>query len=89
MKPVATPRYGALMPNAPKTPARQIRIGDEWYDFDAAAKSVGTERAAVIRELIAWYLREPGAELPSRPARKVVLEARRARETREREEADK
>lgn len=68
------------MPNAPKTPARQVRIGDEWYDFDGAAKSLGTERAAVIRQLIAWYLREPGAELPERPDRDVVLAARRHRE---------
>jgi len=68
------------MPNAPKTPARQIRIGPEWLDFDAAAKSQGSERASVIRDLIAWYLREPGAKLPARPDREVVLEARRARE---------
>ncbi|MGF2208992.1 hypothetical protein [Streptomyces albidoflavus] len=55
------------MPNAPKTPARQIRIGDEWYDFDAAAKAQGTDRATVIRNFIAWYLRQPGAKLPERP----------------------
>ena len=57
------------MPNAPKTPPRQIRIGAEWYDFDKAAKSMGTERASLIREFIAWYLREPDAELPNRPER--------------------
>lgn len=69
------------MPNAPKTPARQVRIGDElWLDFDAPARSMGTERAAVVRELIAWYLREPGAKLPPRPDREVVLEARKQRE---------
>lgn len=67
MTQVATPAYGGRMPNAPKTPARQIRIGDEWYDFDLAAKAEGTERAAVIREFIAWYLRQPGAKLPTRP----------------------
>ncbi|MFD7554126.1 hypothetical protein ACFV9E_06250 [Streptomyces sp. NPDC059835] len=55
------------MPNAPKTPARQIRIGDAWYEFDAAAKAMGTERATLIREFIDWYLRKPGAKLPSRP----------------------
>ncbi|MFJ6215053.1 hypothetical protein ACIQGZ_17210 [Streptomyces sp. NPDC092296] len=55
------------MPNAPKTPPRQIRIGDEWYDFDTAAKTMGTERATLIREFIAWYLRRPGAKLPQRP----------------------
>ncbi|MEV6791283.1 hypothetical protein AB0M87_04620 [Streptomyces sp. NPDC051320] len=69
------------MPNV--TPPRQIRIGDEWYDFDAAAKSLGTERATVIRELIAWYLREPGASLPARPDREIVLAARQAREEEE------
>ena len=67
MNPVATPRYSSDMPNAPKTPARQIRIGDEWYEFDAAAKSMGTERASVVREFIAWYLRKPGAKMPKRP----------------------
>jgi hypothetical protein len=76
------------MPNAPKTPARQIRLPAElWLDFDPAAKSVGTERAAVVRELIAWYLREPGAKLPARPDREVVLEARAEREAAEAREA--
>lgn len=68
------------MPNAPKTPARQVRIGDTWYDFDAGAKAMGTERAAVIRELIDWYIREPGATLPPRPDRTVIEEARHRRE---------
>jgi hypothetical protein len=27
-----------------------------------------TERATLIRKFIAWYLRKPGAELPTRPA---------------------
>lgn len=70
MQPVATPGYGSGMsPNAPKTPPRQIRIGDAWYDFDAAAKAMDTERAALIRDFIDWYLREPGAKLPKRPER--------------------
>lgn len=68
---VATPEYGLRMPNAPKTPARQIRIGDQWYDFDAAAKAQDTDRATLIREFIDWYLREPGARMPERPARGV------------------
>jgi hypothetical protein len=70
-----------MSPNQPKTPPRQIRIGDTWYDFDAAAKAMGTERAAVIRELIDWYIREPGAKLPPRPDRAVVEAAREARAT--------
>lgn len=68
MTQVATPAYAGRMPNVPKTPARQIRIGDEWYDFDRAAKAQDTERAALVREFIAWYLRKPGAKLPERPA---------------------
>lgn len=68
MNPVATPRYSAGMPNAPRTPARQIRIGDVWYEFDEAAKSMGTERAALVREFIDWYLRKPGAKMPKRPS---------------------
>lgn len=80
MTQVATPGYGQRMsPNAPKTPARQIRIGHTWYDFDAAAKAMGTERAAVIRELIDWYIREPGAKLPARPDRDIVEAARAKR----------
>ncbi|MCI3240267.1 hypothetical protein [Streptomyces spinosisporus] len=55
------------MPNAPKTPARQIRIGDQWYDFDEAAKALGTDRATLIREFISWFLRKPGAKMPERP----------------------
>lgn len=80
MTQVATPGYGSGMsPNQPKTPARQVRIGETWYDFDAAAKAMGTERAAVIRDLIDWYLREPGAVLPKRPDREIVETARKKR----------
>jgi hypothetical protein len=28
---------------------------------------MGTERAALVRQFIAWYLHKPGAELPERP----------------------
>ncbi|MFJ8345055.1 hypothetical protein ACIQ9J_01500 [Streptomyces sp. NPDC094153] len=76
-----------MSPNQPKTPPRQIRIGDTWYDFDAAAKAMGTERAAVIRQLIDWYIREPGAKLPDRPDRGAVVAAREARAKRAAEEA--
>ena len=56
------------MPNAPKTPARQMRISDEdWSDFESAAASRETDRATLVREFIAWYLRRPGAKLPKRP----------------------
>ncbi|MGH3584859.1 MAG: hypothetical protein ACRDQ0_00915 [Pseudonocardia sp.] len=56
-----------MSPNQPKTPPRQIRIGDDWFDFDAAAKAMDTERASLVREFIAWYLKRPGAKLPARP----------------------
>jgi hypothetical protein len=56
-----------MSPNVPKTPPRQIRIGDEWYDFEKAAKAMGTERAAVVREFIDWYISKPGARPPKRP----------------------
>lgn len=50
------------------TTNRVVRIpDDEWDDFGAAA---GTRnRAQVIRDLVRWYLRRPGAKLPERPPR--------------------
>ncbi|MET9950193.1 hypothetical protein ABZ135_01410 [Streptomyces sp. NPDC006339] len=52
------------------TPPRQIRIPNEdWSDFDDAAKAMGSDRAAVVREFIRWYLRRPGAKPPQRPPR--------------------
>lgn len=67
MADVATPGYRSRMPNQPKTPARQMRIGDEWYDFELATKAQDTERAAAVRAFIDWYIRRPDAELPERP----------------------
>ena len=58
-----------MSPNQPKTPARQFRVGDEWFDFEAAAQAMGMERAAVLREFIDWYLHKPGAKMPKRPER--------------------
>lgn len=64
---VATPKYGATVPNVPKTPARQMRIpDDEWDDFDTAAKILGTDRAKLVREYIRWAIRRPGAKAPQR-----------------------
>lgn len=65
---VATPLYPAAMPNAPRTPARQFRCPDaDWTDFQRAAAARGTERAALLREFIAWYISRPGAKRPTRP----------------------
>lgn len=50
------------------TPRRAIRMPDAlWERFGEAAQAAGTDRNAVVRELIRWYVRESGAELPRRP----------------------
>lgn len=56
------------MPDAPKTPARQFRMSDEnWGDLAEAAKVEGLKGGAdIIRALVEWYLRRPGAKLPER-----------------------
>ncbi|MFF0744199.1 hypothetical protein ACFYVL_27755 [Streptomyces sp. NPDC004111] len=52
------------MPNQPKTQHRSVRLSDEdWEDL----KTRSGDRSAVIKELVGWYLRRPGAELPERP----------------------
>ncbi|TJZ55594.1 hypothetical protein FCH28_09645 [Streptomyces piniterrae] len=54
------------MPNAPKTQHRSVRIDDDdWRDLKTRAP--GGDRSAAIKELLAWYLRRPGAKLPKRP----------------------
>jgi hypothetical protein len=53
------------MPNAPKTKHRSVRIEDQdWADL--AARAPGGDRAAVIKDLVRWYLGREGAELPER-----------------------
>lgn len=70
MQPVATPRYRAGMPNAPKTPTRPVRVDlDEWDEFGKAATSQGTDRSALIRAFMAWYIHKPGAKQIKRPDR--------------------
>lgn len=55
------------MPNAPKTKHRSVRIDDQdWTDL--AEQAPGGDRSAVIKDLVRWYLRRDGAELPDRPA---------------------
>ncbi len=56
------------MPNAPKTQHRSVRFDeDTWSDLLAAAKTRNSDRAKILNELAAWYLRRPGAKLPVRP----------------------
>lgn len=35
--------------------------------LQAAAHNVGSDPSKITKELLAWWLREPGAELPERP----------------------
>lgn len=45
-----------------------FRVPDAvWDRLQEVAKAAGTDRSTVLRALIAWYLREPGAKLPNRP----------------------
>jgi hypothetical protein len=51
------------------TPTRPIRIEPElWERFGRAAAALETDRSAALREFIRWYVREPGARMPRRPA---------------------
>ncbi|WP_250029731.1 hypothetical protein [Paractinoplanes maris] len=51
-----------------KTTRRQIAIDQP--QWDRLETLVGDRRRSeVIRSLVDWYLREPGAKLPERPAR--------------------
>ena len=58
------------MPNQPKTPVQRFRLdGDLWEQFDEAVRHAdpGGDRSKVLRQFVAWFVREPGAKLPSRP----------------------
>ena len=57
------------MPNQHGQKLRGVRGVDQdlWDDFDAAAKTMGSDRSAVSRSLWEWYVGRPGAELPPRP----------------------
>ena len=55
---MARPRTGEM-------PIQHVRAADEdWADLDTASDG---RRPDVVRELIRWYLRRPGARLPDRP----------------------
>ena len=52
------------------TPLACFRVPEQtWTRFAEVARENGTDRAALLRAFIAWYLREPGAKLPQRPGR--------------------
>ncbi|MGW6912511.1 hypothetical protein ACWGB8_01615 [Kitasatospora sp. NPDC054939] len=54
-----------------KPKAIRIPTEDEWDPFGDATKAVHpngrSPRTAVIREFMRWYMRRPGAKLPTRP----------------------
>ena len=52
-----------------KTPHRTIRVEDDiWGPFGEAVEHQGEkDRSPVVRALMAWYARLPGAKLPQRP----------------------
>ncbi|WP_329622939.1 hypothetical protein OG357_23020 [Streptomyces sp. NBC_01255] len=58
------------MANQHKHKQRVIRgIPDDLVEaFDTAARTAGSDRSAVTRQLWAWYTGQPDAELPQRPA---------------------
>lgn len=49
---------------------RTIRLEQNLWDaLGPAALANGHDRSSVIRQLVRWYLSEPGAQLPQRPER--------------------
>lgn len=60
---VARPRTG-------ETPIQHVRIDQgDWDDFK---RVLGRSAPSVIRQLVRWYLRRPGAKLPERPSREEI-----------------
>jgi hypothetical protein len=77
------------------TPPRQIRFGDEWYEFQAALELMGVEpvgsgsgRAENLRGYVDWFLHKEGAEMPARPPAELLPKIkRRARQIKKEAEA--
>lgn len=64
-------------PATGETPIQHTRVDqDDWDDLEAA---VGRRRAKIVRDLIRWYIRRPGAALPERPSREQMNEIARQR----------
>jgi hypothetical protein len=72
------------VPNKPRTQHRSVRVdAPEWADLEHGAKEFELDRAKVINQLIEWWLRRPGAELPDRPSPERMAEIVRARQASE------
>lgn len=51
------------------TKLRTTQIPDgPWEKFGTDADAAGSTRAGVMRDLVLWWIRWPGAKLPKRPA---------------------
>lgn len=49
-------------------PPRSTQIDDApWKRFGDVAEAMGMSRAALMRDLVLWFIRWPGAKLPKRP----------------------
>jgi len=57
------------MANQHKLKGRYLRgvTDEDWEAFGAAAATTGTDRSAIVRSFIGWYLRQADAVLPERP----------------------
>jgi hypothetical protein len=58
------------VPNQPKTPPQRFRLDDDlWVRFEQAVHRADpdSDRSKVLRQFVAWYVREPGAKMPARP----------------------
>lgn len=59
---------GHLSDDGKRTPIRSVRISDvDWADLLTATVAMRSDRGTVIRQMLRWYLRRPGAKLPERP----------------------
>jgi hypothetical protein len=67
--PVHTPGTIGHVPNKPKTQHRSMRVDTpEWSDLEIGAEDIDLDRSKVINQLVKWWLRRPGVELPDRPS---------------------
>lgn len=62
------------MPDKPKTESRPVRLDDDlWEGLGVAAeRGYGDDRSSTLRLLARWFLRVPGATLPTRPDRDLA-----------------
>ncbi|MGW1364952.1 hypothetical protein ACWCQP_47100 [Streptomyces chartreusis] len=57
------------MANQHKQKLRGVRGVDDqlWKDFETAAARTDSDRSAILRRYIEWYVGRPDADLPERP----------------------